>query len=115
MLLAQEQYIFTQISHTDGFTSYVNCIYKEKNGDVLVGSPRGLFRFNGSTIKPLKDTLFVDNEVFNINIDGKGNRVAAIVYGPSSVVVVAGMNKVEDDLIVKVNGEKKFFAEVFTI
>lgn len=73
MLLSKEQYIFTQISHTDGFTSYVNCIYKEKNGDVLVGSPRGLFRFNGSTIKPLKDTLFVDNEVFNIDIDGKGN------------------------------------------
>jgi len=33
-----------------------------------------------------------------VNIDGTGNRVAAIVYGPSSVVVVAGMNKVEDDL-----------------
>ena len=33
-----------------------------------------------------------------VNIDGTGNRVAAIVYGPNSVVVVAGMNKVEDDL-----------------
>ena len=33
-----------------------------------------------------------------VNIDGTGNRVAAIVYGPKSVIVIAGMNKVEDDL-----------------
>ena len=33
-----------------------------------------------------------------VNIDGTGNRVAAIIYGPKSVVVVAGMNKVEDTL-----------------
>lgn len=33
-----------------------------------------------------------------VNIDGLGNRVAAIVYGPDSVVVVAGMNKVVDTL-----------------
>ena len=31
-----------------------------------------------------------------VNIDGNGNRVAAIVYGPKSIIVVAGMNKVED-------------------
>ena len=33
-----------------------------------------------------------------VNIDGLGNRVAAIIYGPKSVIVVAGMNKVEDTL-----------------
>ena len=33
-----------------------------------------------------------------VNIDGTGNRVAAIIYGPGSVIVVAGMNKVEDTL-----------------
>ena len=33
-----------------------------------------------------------------VNIDGIGNRVAAIVYGPDSVIVVAGMNKVVDTL-----------------
>ena len=33
-----------------------------------------------------------------VNIDGNGNRVAAIVYGPKSIIVVAGMNKVEDTL-----------------
>jgi len=33
-----------------------------------------------------------------VNIDGNGNRVAAIVYGPKSIVVIAGMNKVTDSL-----------------
>ena len=33
-----------------------------------------------------------------VNIDGTGNRVAAIVYGPKNILVVAGMNKVVDTL-----------------
>ncbi|MBQ7801642.1 MAG: lactate utilization protein [Oscillospiraceae bacterium] len=33
-----------------------------------------------------------------VNIDGTGNRVAPIVYGPQNVLVVAGMNKVTDSL-----------------
>lgn len=33
-----------------------------------------------------------------VNIDGTGNRVAAVIYGPASVLVIAGMNKVEDTL-----------------
>lgn len=28
-----------------------------------------------------------------VNIDGNGNRVAALIYGPRSVLVIAGMNK----------------------
>lgn len=33
-----------------------------------------------------------------VNIDGNGNRVAAVIYGPKSVIVVAGMNKVAENL-----------------
>jgi len=33
-----------------------------------------------------------------VNIDGTGNRVAATIYGPKTVLVIAGMNKVMDDL-----------------
>ena len=34
-----------------------------------------------------------------VNIDGNGNRVAAMIYGPAKVIVVAGRNKiVEGDL-----------------
>ncbi len=33
-----------------------------------------------------------------VNIDAFGNRVAALAFGPSKVIVVAGVNKVVDDL-----------------
>ena len=33
-----------------------------------------------------------------VNIDGLGNRVGAIIYGPKTVLVIAGMNKVCDTL-----------------
>lgn len=42
------------------------------------------------------NALSLDGQM--VNIDGVGNRVAAIVYGPESVIVIAGMNKVMDTL-----------------
>ena len=33
-----------------------------------------------------------------VNIDGTGNRVAATIFGPKMVLIIAGMNKVEDTL-----------------
>lgn len=33
-----------------------------------------------------------------VNIDGTGNRAAATIYGPKTVLVIAGMNKVMDTL-----------------
>ena len=38
-----------------------------------------------------------------VNIDGNGNRVAAVIFGPKSVLVIAGMNKVEDTLDAAIN------------
>ena len=56
----------------------------------------------------MKDSLFADYFLTGanglsldgqmVNIDGTGNRVAAIVYGPKEVLVIAGMNKVSDTL-----------------
>ena len=56
----------------------------------------------------MKDALFSDVfltganglslEGQMVNIDGTGNRVAAIIYGPKKVIVIAGMNKVCDTL-----------------
>ena len=37
-----------------------------------------------------------DGQLFNI--DGKGNRVAALCYGPENVIVIAGMNKVVQNM-----------------
>lgn len=42
------------------------------------------------------NALSLDGQM--VNIDGNGNRVAAIVYGPDSVIVIAGMNKVVSTL-----------------
>lgn len=33
-----------------------------------------------------------------VNIDGTGNRVAALAYGPDHVIIMVGMNKVEPNL-----------------
>lgn len=33
-----------------------------------------------------------------INIDGNGNRVASLIYGPENVIIIAGINKIAQDL-----------------
>ena len=42
------------------------------------------------------NALSLDGQM--VNIDGTGNRVAAIAYGPDMILVIAGMNKVCDTL-----------------
>lgn len=60
------------------------------------------------TEKCFRDAFFADvflssanaitenGEIYNV--DGNGNRVAAILYGPKRVVIVAGKNKIVKDL-----------------
>ena len=62
----------------------------------------------GEKLQAAKDSMFADVfltganalslEGEMVNIDGTGNRVAAIVYGPKEILVIAGMNKVCDTL-----------------
>jgi L-lactate utilization protein LutB len=40
--------------------------------------------------------LTEEGELFNI--DGRGNRVAALTYGPKSVIIIAGYNKIVPDI-----------------
>ncbi|MCI8991257.1 MAG: LUD domain-containing protein [Eubacterium sp.] len=45
------------------------------------------------------DTYFMSTNAITldgqlVNVDGTGNRVAALIYGPKQVVILAGMNKV---------------------
>ena len=42
------------------------------------------------------NAITIDGEL--MNVDGNGNRLAAYNYGPDTVIVVAGMNKVVPDL-----------------
>lgn len=56
------------------------------------------------------NALSLDGQM--VNVDGNGNRVAAIVYGPKTVIVIAGMNKVVDDLDAAMERARKFAAPI---
>ena len=51
--------------------------------------------FSADTYLTSTNAITMDGEL--INIDGRGNRVAALIFGPGQVIVVAGMNKVATD------------------
>ena len=42
----------------------------------------------------LTGTNAISEDGWLVNIDGNGNRVAAMIYGPKQVIIAAGMNKV---------------------
>lgn len=42
------------------------------------------------------NAITLDGEL--VNIDGRGNRVSYLIYGPDSVIVIAGMNKVTSNV-----------------
>ncbi len=42
------------------------------------------------------NAITLDGEL--INIDGRGNRVSFLIYGPETVIIIAGMNKVVKDV-----------------
>ncbi len=48
--------------------------------------------FSVDTFFMSTNAITLDGEL--INIDGRGNRVAALIYGPEQVIIIAGMNKV---------------------
>jgi L-lactate utilization protein LutB len=50
-----------------------------------------------------------------VNIDGYGNRVASLIFGPKNVIVVAGINKVEPDLEAAILRAKKYAAPMIML
>ncbi|MGG5463308.1 lactate utilization protein [Clostridium sp. B9] len=46
------------------------------------------------------------------NVDGNGNRVAAMLYGPDKVIVVAGFNKIVADLEEAIERNRKIAAPI---
>ena len=51
---------------------------------------------NADTFLMSTNAITLDGEL--INIDGRGNRVSFLIYGPGQVIVIAGMNKVVKDV-----------------
>ena len=70
---AKENYIFTSISKKEGLTSTVNSIYKEKDGDVWVGTPNGLYSFNGHILHSHQDSVLTGRRVFKTEADRNGD------------------------------------------
>jgi hypothetical protein len=50
-----------------------------------------------------------------VNLDGMGNRVAAMAFGPKKVILVVGMNKVAPDLETAVARVKHYAAPVNSV
>lgn len=50
-----------------------------------------------------------------VNLDGMGNRVASMIFGPEKVILVVGMNKVAPDLDTAMARVKHYAAPVNTI
>lgn len=46
------------------------------------------------------------------NVDGRGNRVAAMIYGPDKVIVICGYNKIVDDIDAAIKRNKNISAPI---
>lgn len=59
---------------------------------------RDFFRseFSSDTFLASTNALTENGELYNV--DGNGNRVAAMIYGPTQVIIVAGVNKIVKNL-----------------
>ncbi len=69
---------------------YADGITKEEINNIFASSFTADVYFSSSNAITEKGELY--------NVDGNGNRVAALIYGPKSVIIVAGYNKIVKDL-----------------
>lgn len=69
---------------------YEKNLTKEDMKDIFVKS------FSADVYVTSSNAVTEKGELYNV--DGNGNRVAAMIYGPESVIVVAGYNKIVKDI-----------------
>lgn len=85
--------------------------------DTTVSSSEKMDRRRRSLLVDLYITgtnALVENGVL-VNLDGMGNRVAAITFGPKNVVIVVGRNKIVSDMEEAMIRVKEFAAPVNAI
>ncbi len=81
----------------DALVSRGNCVYSSELAGRSGGDKEAAKR-NGMTADVYltsSNALTLDGDL--VNIDGAGNRVAAMIYGPQKVVFVMGKNKLTDN------------------
>lgn len=81
-LLRNGKYIF--------FDKYREGITREEKKEIYRKS------FSADTFLCSTNALTEEGELYNI--DGNGSRVAAMIYGPEQVIIVAGINKIVKNL-----------------
>ncbi|MDD3224699.1 MAG: lactate utilization protein [Clostridium sp.] len=64
--------------------------------------------FSADTFISSSNAITEDGELYNV--DGNGNRVAAMIYGPDKVIIVAGINKIVKDVDEAIERNKKYSA-----
>ena len=69
---ANKHFVYTQIAQNKGLTATVNCIYKEKDGDVWIGTPSGLYSYNGYTLRHCGAQTFGSRKVYQVGTDNEG-------------------------------------------
>ncbi len=83
----------------DSMLREFNCNYMTR--DKTDGTPEGmralmLNSFDSDVYFGSSNAITEDGILFNV--DGNGNRVAAYIYGPKTVVIVVGYNKIVRDI-----------------
>ena len=74
----------------DFLDRYEEGLTKQEIADIYLKSFSADVYFSSSNAITEKGELY--------NVDGNGNRVAAMIYGPKSVIIVAGYNKIVRDI-----------------
>lgn len=78
-----------------------NAVEQPAGSDLIIGTKEEmrelLIRYLVSDVFLLgANAITLDGQI--VNVDGRGNRVVGGIYGPRRIIVVAGMNKVVQDI-----------------
>lgn len=66
--------------------------------------------FSADVFFTSSNAVTLEGELYNV--DGNGNRVAAMLYGPEKVIVVCGVNKIVEDLDAAINRVRECAAPI---
>ncbi|MFC1534860.1 lactate utilization protein, partial [Thermodesulfobacteriota bacterium] len=82
-----------------GRNDIINPFMRDKKGNLLVD---GVERQELMRRTLLSDVFLISTNAVTldgklVNIDGHGNRVAAMIFGPKKVIIIAGANKIVKD------------------
>ena len=104
--ISQAQSTFKKINQSSGLSNgRVNCIVKEKNGFVWIGTSNGLNRYDGSKIKVYnkQNNNLSSNDISDLLIDSKGRIWIATMGGGLNLYL-----PLEDRFVTYINKTEKF-------